>query len=62
METRYQIYIISPDGLLKEPKDKWDGLLFIYDYPSFEAAEAAIEQRGYSYTDYVILTICRKID
>jgi hypothetical protein len=62
METRYQIYVLSPDGLLKEPKDRWDDLLFSYAYPSFEAAQAAIEQKGGSYTDYIILTVCRKID
>ncbi len=58
----FRIYVISPDGLLKEPKDKWEDHLFDSSYPSFGAAKAAIEQKGDGWTDYVILTVCRKID
>ncbi len=62
METKYQIYVISSDGLLKEPKDRWEDDLFDSSYPSFEAAQAAIEQRGDGWTDYIVLTVCRKLD
>jgi hypothetical protein len=59
IETRYEIYELSPDGLLKVPMVRgWGTPSRAFDsFASIEEAERAIIDSDDEHTEYVILTI-----
>ena len=62
METWYEIFEVSKDGLLKTPKGSDYGVPYnLFDLcETIEEAERMIDAKGETYTTYAVLTMKRK--
>lgn len=63
-ETWYEIRELSGDGLLKHPKEDSaygrEQKMFDDEYGSMDEVDKAIDERGATYSDYVVLTMKRR--
>ena len=65
IETTYEILKISPDGLVKSPKERGYGEdedVFYGPYESMSDVDEAIIKYGSEYESYIVLTSKRIVD